>query len=425
MAATMPWGEVVDVTMALGFEVNKFTLDDPVLGLLDGEGVLDGTLLGLSVVDYVQEVRINRGRSNQQAAFTASTCDVVLNNNDRRFDPINEDSPYWNPDTDTSGVQPRRAVRIESDGELLFVGAITAVNVDYDGTLSTCTIEAADDFVLLGNQYLQTALTPPVEVSGTRIASILDLAAVDYPADQRNIATGGKDVQALTIDANTNVLDYLQDVATADQALLFMSRDGTLTYSDPLETVWFDDYNVTLVDASQPVVAGVVRYTAIKTITDQTFLYNKVIASKAGGADTVEDDAASQTQYGIATLSLSGLLLENQADVDTLASTLLARYKDPIYRFDDLQLSVNAMTSNGRTITSQLELGDTVQVERTFTTGTPLSVDAYYQVERLQRTITPMAHTLQVGLGDLKTLVYPWTLDDPDLSKLDAFNAVT
>jgi hypothetical protein len=51
-----------------------------------------------------------------------------------------------------------------------------------------------------------TAFTPPVANKRQQSYNILDLPEVNYPIDQRVIETGGKDLQALQIDAGTNVL---------------------------------------------------------------------------------------------------------------------------------------------------------------------------------------------------------------------------
>jgi len=425
MATTLAWGETALVTMELGFLVNQFTLDDPTYGQLDGQGVLDGNLEGIDVTNYVKSVQLRRGRSSSLDNFEAGSVSIVLNNNDRRFDPINEASPYWDVTTNETGVQPRRQVTVSLADELVFVGSITTINIAYDQDLSDAIIGASDDFVLLANQSVTTTFTPPVEISGTRITSILDLPEINFPIDQRNIATGGKDLQALAIDAGTNALQYMQACATADQALLFVSRDGTLTYTDPVSTVWYYDVAADFVDANEPITAGVVPYTGINTITDQTFLYNKVVVAKEGGTEYISNDAASQASYGISTLTLTGLLLENNTDAEALSTQLLDAYKDPVYRFDDMQFVVNGMGSNSRTTLNQLEIGDGIKIVRTFATGSPLTVERYYQVDRLQHTVTPTQHQVTIGLGDLKTVIYAFILDDTTFGTLDSTNALT
>jgi len=422
MAVTMPWAEEIVVGMSLGFPVNVFTLNDAVLGVLD-EAILDGALVAQPVTEFAQQVSIARGRSANQNETQAGVATFVLNNNDRRFDPINEDSPYWDTATNTSGVQPRRFVEVTSNGEHLFQGAITAINISYDSDFSTCTIEASDDFTRLANMTVATAFTPPVQISGNRVSTILDLPEVDYPIDQRAIATGGKDLQALQIDAGTNVLDYLQQCALADQALLFMSRDGNLVYTDPVGTVWNYDIAATFTDSTAGVAT--IPYTNISTITDQTFLYNRIVVSKEGGIEYVEDDATSQTDYGIQTYSLTGLLLENDSDADALALELLAKYKDPVYRFDDMQFVFNALSVSNQTTMASLDIGDNIKIIRTFSTGSPLTVELYYQVERLSHDITTGQHNCTIGLGSLKTLVYQFILDDISFGTLSTSNALS
>ena len=425
MATTLAWGETALVTMSLGFLVNQFTLDDPTYGQLDGQGVLDGNLEGIDVTEYVKSVQLRRGRSSSLDNFEAGSATIVLNNNDRRFDPINDASPYWDVVTNESGVQPRRQVTVSLADELVFVGSITTINISYNQDLSDAIIGASDDFVLLANQTVTTTFTPPVEISGTRITSILDLPEVNFPIDQRNIATGGKDLQALAIDAGTNALQYMQACATADQALLFVSRDGTLTYTDPVSTIWYYDVAADFVDANEPITAGVVPYTGINTITDQTFLYNKVVVAKEGGIEYISNDATSQASYGISTLTLTGLLLENDTDADALSAQLLDAYKEPVYRFDDMQFVVNGMGSNSRTTLNQLEISDGIKIVRTFATGSPLTVERYYQVDRLEHTVTPSQHQVTIGLGDLKTVIYAFILDDTTFGTLDSTNALT
>jgi hypothetical protein len=417
----MPWGETIVVGMSLGFPVNVFTLNDATTGVLD-TGILDGALVAQPVTQYVQAVSVTRGRSANQNETQAGVATIVLNNNDRRFDPINQASPYWDTATNTSGVQPRRFVEITSNGEHLFQGAITAINISYDTDFSTCTIEASDDFTRLANMTVATAFTPLVQISGNRVTTILDLPEVNYPLTQRAIDTGGKDLQALQIDAGTNVLSYLQQVALADQALLFMSRNGDMVYTDPVGTVWNYDIAATFTDSTSGV--GIVPYTNISTITDQTFLYNRIVTSKEGGIEYVEDDTASQTSYGIQTYSLTGLLLENDSDADALAIELLAKYKDPAYRFDDMEFALNGLSQSNRTTLATLDIGDNIKIVRTFATGSPLTVELYYQVERLSHEITTGQHTCTVGLGSLKTLIYEFILDDVTYGTLDTSNAL-
>lgn len=427
MATTMPWGEEITVLMELGFRVNGFTLDSAELGVLD-TGVLDGSLDGDDVSEYCQNIRISRGRPDQLQQFNAGTCVIDLNNNDRRFDPINEDSPYWNPATGKSGVTPRRKVTVLSDGVALFTGRITDVDVVYSPTSSTASydlssvqITAADDFVLLANTFTESVITPSSELSGARVTSILDLGEVDYPLATRDIAAGTAGLgggATFEIAANTNVLTYLQQVATAEQGYFYIAANGDLTFTDRIAstfgtpTAYFSD------DGTE------IPYSALDVVYGQEFLYNKVITQIIDGTEQIADDVASQDEYGISTLSLSGLLLESDADALELAEDLLGKYKEPQYRFDRMRTHVNTLTSPQLATITSLEISDVLNITRNYNTGSPSSVALDFSIEAISHTITPSAHDVEFGLSYV-VLLEEFILDSATQGVLDSNDALT
>jgi len=48
----------------------------------------------VDITPFVRSVRTDAGRSSEFSKFSPRTCDVVLDNNDRRFDPLYADGPY-------------------------------------------------------------------------------------------------------------------------------------------------------------------------------------------------------------------------------------------------------------------------------------------------------------------------------------------
>lgn len=414
---TLASGEDVVVLMELGFPVNKFTLDDPVLGLLDGEGVLDGTLLGDNVAPYMQQINIARGRSQQLDEFGAGRATFVLNNNDRRFDPINEASPYWDAVTGRSGVTPRRKVTVRSGGIDLFVGRIADINLTYDYNLSTVEILAFDDFVLLANAYTGAASTPTQELSGDRVEYLLDLPEIAYPADSRDIQTGAATLGAYQINANTNALAYLQKVAEAERGLMFISADGTLTFTDRIGTE-FGPATITFADDGSGL-----PYTALDIIYGQELLYNRIQITREGGTLQTADDLASQAEFNVSTYALDNVLLSDDTQAADLADLLLSQYSLPEYRFDDLRTTVSALSSGDRDIVNAIEIGDLLNITRTYATGTPAQVTQTYAVERVYHFINAGVHTIEFGLR-FTDLVYPFTLDDAVYGLLDADNAL-
>lgn len=415
MATTLVFGEQITVLAALGFIVREFTLDS---SQLNGDDVLDGTLEGVDISPYVRSMSINRGRSDAFSSFRAGTCTVVLNNNDRRFDPINQSSPYWDPTENKSGVTPRRRFEVLSGSTPLFTGRITDIDVEYSYDLSTVTITASDDFVLIANAYTGSAFTPSAELSGTRVTNILDRSEINYPLATRNIDAGVATLGAYQVNANTNAAAYLQRVAEAEQGLFFCAANGDLTFTDRV-TSTFASPVATFADDGSGIV-----YQGMETIYDQKFLFNRVQATIEGGSVQAADDVTSQTEYGIATLSLDDLLLSTNASALTLAEKLLDIYKQPAYRFDNIRLIVSALSDANRDAVLALEMGDVITVTRTFATGSPASVSADYGIERIVHQITPDRHVVTLGLY-VADIVFPFTLNDVTFGVLDADNAVT
>lgn len=412
--------------MELGFPANPFTLDDASLGVLDAD-FLDGTLLGDDVAQYAQELSISRGRSDQLQNFSAGTCTVRLKNRDRRFDPINQSSPYWNTALGVSGVAPRRKVTVYSNGVALFTGRITDIDVAYEPNRPTATdensyvtITASDDFVLLANTYTQAAITPTQQLSGARVTTVLDLPEVSYPAT-RAIDTGAATLgggATFDIAANTNVLTYLQQIATSEQGYFYVAANGNLTFTDRV-TASFATPSAYFSDAGTNI-----QYTGLSVIYGQEFLYNKVVCAVVGGTDQIANDAASQSEYGIATLSLSDLLLVDDAAALTLAQDLLDKYKLPEYRFDKLQTIYNPLSAGNQAVLTGIELSETVSVTRTYPVGTPASVTKEYSIENIRHVITPSSHTVEFGLA-VADIVYPFTLDNTTFGVMDSTNALT
>jgi hypothetical protein len=423
---TLAWGENIVVLMELGFEVNVFTLDSAEDGILDSD-YLGGTLVGDDVSQYCQEISISRGRSDQLQNFNAGTCSVRLLNRDRRFDPINEDSPYWNSTTGKSGVTPRRKVTIISDGVKLFTGRITDIDVSYEPNRpnatsenSYVTITASDDFVLLANTFTEDAITPTEELSGTRLTSILDLPEVNYPAT-RNIDAGTAVLgggATFAIGSNTNVLTYLQSVATSEQGFFFVAANGDLTFTDRI-TASFVSPSAYFSDAGSNI-----PYTSLSVMYGQEFLYNKVVCSIEGGTEQVANDVTSQANYGVSTLNLSGLLLVDNAAALTLAQDLLENYKEPEYRFDKLQTIYNPLSTGNQQTLTGLEVSDIVSITRSYPTGTPASVTKNYSIESIRHTISPSDHRVEYGLA-VADLVYALILDDAVFGTLSTTNALS
>lgn len=419
MTTTLPSGETIELLMELGFPVNPFTLDSATLGVLD-EDYLDGTLVGDDVSPYAQSISISRGRADDFTNFNAGTLSVTLRNDDRRFDPTNTSSPYWDATLGRSGVTPRRRVELKCQGTTVYVGRITDIDIEFDNNpqgTSSVVITAADDFALLATAYITTDTTPTEQLSSARISAILDRSDVDYPSDQRDIDTGLVTVGTQQIDANTNALSYLQQVAEAEWGLFFVNKDGEVAFRQRQTTV-FPNVQATFNDNGTNL-----PYQVLEVIYGSEFLYNRVVITPNGGTAQIAENATSQAEYGILTYSLGDTLFSSDAQALTLAEYLRDTYSEPTFWFDQIATPANLITSAQRTTLYSLDMGDQIQLTRHFPNGTPLTVTEIYAIERIQHTITAQSHTVAIGLYKPR-LVYEFILDDAEFGVLDADNAL-
>ena len=86
--------------------VEGFILDDPVAGVLDN---LEYTLGGNSFADITSSLitaSVSRGKNRDLDRYSAGMASIVLNNEDRKFDPLYTAGPLYNH------LVPRREIRV-------------------------------------------------------------------------------------------------------------------------------------------------------------------------------------------------------------------------------------------------------------------------------------------------------------------------
>ena len=418
MSKTLAWGESIQVVLGIGIPVNIFTLNDPVLGLLDGVGVLDGNNEA-DVTEYVQSVSINRGRSDNFAQFSTGSCSIQLLNTARIFDPINTASPFYDTSTNTSGITPKRSIKVVSNGIDLFTGKIQDIDIAYDiESISTLNISSQDGFVELATAIIESDITPSIEASGTRLETILNLGEVNWTAG-RDIDTGTQSLGAYPITTGTNVLGYCQQIAEAEFSYLYVKGDGSIRFTDRIAAAFATSIAATFTDDGTDL-----SYETLGITYGSEQLVNKVIASTQTGSTVTSDDLASQTTYGILTTDLTDLLLETDTQAQTLADLIVAEYSEPKYRFDDISVSYSKLSTPQQTTVSSIDLSEFIKVIRNFDSGSPTEVTQVTRCESIRHTITPAGHRVELRLSPA-VLVYPMILDDAIYGLLDNHNAVS
>ena len=363
-----------------------FTLDDTTKGVLDNATYkLAGDVL-VDVTAKVRSVQVRRGRSRQLERFTAGNANIVLDNRDRAFDPLNTASAYY------GSILPGKQVIIDRDGATVYTGSVFDWNFDYDlSGDSTAQVSAVDGLSLIAGQT-RTAGTATSQLTGARVDAVL--TEIGWPVAQRSISAGQATLDADVVASDTNALAYLSKAAdVSEPGAFFVGRTGLATFRDRADLQAFTS-GLTFGIGGIPVQEITVDYGAeqLANAIAVTYTAGTVVAGTA-----TADDATSQSAYGVIDKSIE-TILSSSAQASALATWQLGQYKDPVYRFDAITVNMLRLTSSQAAQVLALELADVVLV-----TWTPNSVGSaiseYVGIEQIEHAISPDSHTVTFALS--------------------------
>ena len=410
-----------------GFIQDAFILDDAIAGVLNNTTyVLNGTTNFADVTDGIDSIMVKRGRRDQGDQFSAGTMSFNMLDTTGIFNPFDTLSPYYDPTTAQPGLAPMRKVQLARYNDInvkeyLFKGYI--VNFDYNfalGGLDTVTGYCADDFYLLAQTYLEE-FNVSEELSSIRLTAILDRPEVAFPAGQRNISTGTQTLggaAAFTIAEGTNVLEYCNQINTAEQGRLFMARDGDLTFEPRIGATLSGSVADFHDDGTN------IPYDAVGISFEADQVVNRAAVAILGNTtQQVADDAASQAKYFIQTASITGSLLHNDTAALALANYLLE--PEPEARYTSLGTNLNKLTTAQRDTVAIIDIGDTITIEKTFASGAGTTELAQeLAVEGVEHTITVSNGHSVMYFTSPTTVVYELILDDLSFGIINADNVL-
>lgn len=377
-----------------------FTLDDAVKGVLDNTSFVLGGGEGLvDVTAYVRSANITRGKSRELDRYDAGQASVEFNNSTRAFDPTFVAGPFYGQ------IVPKRRLRITMDNEVQFDGIIDDWNLDFDpGGFSLASCQAFDGFSVITNQEL-AGFSPNAEVSGTRVAGVLD--NIGWPADKRDLNAGYSQLAAEVVDDGTNALDYLNLIAASEPGDIFLSKSGQVEFRDRLNSATSE--SVILSDQGDGIY-----YQGVRVVYGSELLYNFITATNAAGETSAQDDL-SIALYGQRDLTYE-TLLANESDLQQIANWLLIKYKEPELRFESVIVDLNAVTSAQREDLLQLELADAVRVKLQPGNVGPV-IEQFGKIVSLNYLFTPESQSVEIGLAATGGAFF--ILDDAEFGKLD------
>jgi hypothetical protein len=336
-----------------------FTLDDPVKGKLDNTlYVLGGDVL-VDVTNTVRQVSVKRGRNRQLEKFTAGNANLVLDNRNRIYDPLNTASPYF------GSIVPRKQVTISDEGQVIYTGQVADWNFDYSlSGDSTAQVSCVDALALLVDPFL-TADTETAQLTGARVNAVLD--DVGWPIAQRQVSEGKATLDADVIEADkTQALDYLNKVSLSEPGALYVANNGDLVFRDRADTQ----------NASGSITFGTggIPFSDIGVEYGVEEMANQVSVTYYGGTAIAGTATArnetSIGQYGTLDENYD-TLLSSASDAQSLADWQVGLFAQPRYRVDRITVALDALTTPNQQSVLAVELGDVVTV-----TWTPNNVGA-------------------------------------------------
>lgn len=392
----------------VGANANLFTLDSATKGRLDNTTYrLSGTIF-YDVTAKVKSIATRRGKNRQLDEFDGGLANVVFDNNDRTFDPEYTNSPY------AGQIIPKRAIRISSGEQRIFTGVIDDWNLNYTpGGDSEASAASSDAFTLFNTQTLPAG-TSVAQTTGQRINTILNLADVNWPSQDRDIEVGTTTVYADVLPEDGNVLDYLQTVAKSEPGNIFISSDGHVKFTDRNPSS--AGTAVVLADDGTGI-----PYQGMKVVYGSELLYNEIVLGSPAAGTIIAQDPTSIDQYGVLNLTQADLLIQSPTYIEQLAAYYAIKYSNPEYRFESVDIVLDQLSNADQQTILSLEISDFVTVKFT-PNNVPPAIVKVAEIIRIDHDITPEAHIVSLGFATVDKGF--WTLSDGIFGRLSAGNVL-
>jgi hypothetical protein len=388
----------------------SFVLDSPTRGLLDNTEFTLGGDRFFDITDRLIGATVSRGKNQSLDRIDAGLASITVDNSDRHFDPLFPNGPYFGQ------LIPRRTVRVTCNAQPVFIGQIDDFDIAYaPSNQSQVRIDVSDAFSVLTNSGLEE-FTPSSQLSGARVNTVLDRPELAWPADQREIDPGNSTMLGALVEEGTSALEYLQLVSNSEFGNLFIGKDGKVVFRERNAVP-----NTPSLVFSDEVVAGEftgIQFASVNNVFGSENLFNRILISNAAEEplEATATDAESQTIFGPRSFSQTGLLVESQDQLQFLADFLLARFKEPDYRFEAVTVVMDTLTTENQDAVLDLEIGDVVLV-RFEPSDIPPAIEQFCRIIGVSHDWSPTNKNITFALERLDFAIF--ILDNEVLGVLD------
>jgi hypothetical protein len=402
-----------DVKVELGLNLGQgdpfsFVLDDAIRGELDNTDFTLGGERFFDISDRLVTTSIRRGKSQALDRIDAGVVAITVDNSDRTFDPLYPDGPFFGQ------LIPRRSVRISANNQPVFRGFIDDFDIQYEpGKQSVVRIDVSDALSVLANSGLEE-FTPDSELSGARINAVLDRPEVAWPEDLREIDPGNSVMLDVDVQEGTGTLEYLQLVSSSEFGDIFIGKAGRIIFRERNAVPNVPDltFSDELADASE------IQFSDVNIVFGSENLYNRISLENADlfPEEAFAEDADSQAIFGPRTFQQSGLLVQEPEQLQFLADFLLARFKEPQYRFEAVTVVLDTLTTENQDRVLDLEIGDIVNV-RFEPSDIPPAIEQLVKIIGINHDWNPASKNITFALERLDFAIF--ILDNEVLGVLD------
>lgn len=404
MSLTVEWYPDLTATGNISPTASTFfLLGDATKGVLGGSYVLGG-FVGVPF-EGVIDIQTNRGRQSETDVIDVGGCTITLRNETRIYDPEYSGSPY------AENIIPGRLVKVYAGDIPVWTGRIEEWNLSYtDDGESIATADCADALATVAAKDLDAFTGINGQGPGQRVYSVLTSPEVDIHTDDFTVEVGEARLQADSVAAGTNALEYLQLVTKSEQGYFYADADGELQFRGRATSYVFSP--VTFTDDGSGIPWQAITVKANST----DYLYNRAVITRVGGTAQTEENADSIEQYGIRTFTLDGLLYDSDSQSSDLAEFIAATYGTPRYRITQLVVNAERLTTSELEDVCELEIGDLTSVSFT-PNGIGDPIEKTVRVEGISHQQSEDSDHLITF--DLSTVELGFVLDDDVLGVLD------
>jgi hypothetical protein len=391
-------------------DVTSFRLNDVVKGVLDNTEYTLGGQRFYDITDRLVSASTSRGKSQALDRIDAGQLNIVLDNFDRLFDPLYTAGFYYGE------LIPGKEIRISCNGYPVIYGYVDDLDIAYEpGNRSVVSFQASDGLSNLTINNLPEVF-PSIELSGARVTRILDLPEVAWPTDKRSIDSGNSELSDTDILDGTQVISYLQLIATSEAGEVFVSKDNKFVFKE--RNAAPGELDLIFTDEGSIPGFTVIPFADLGVVYGSEQLYNRIVITndQAIPDEAIAEDADSQSLFGSRSYSQDGLLNNEVAELQFLADFLLARFKQPQYRFDSLSVIMDVLTESQQNEVLDLEIGDIVQVKFT-PSGIPPAIQQFVRVIGISHDWQNNEKRINLSLETLDFTLF--ILDDANFGVLD------